>query len=251
MRIKLNKEIEFYIKKFFFSETYLLKKRLSRAYKKGYEEELYILDKITPKNLDSIDVGVYRGVYTFVLAKISKHVHAFEPNPLIYTYLKKNLTKLIKNITLYNYAISDKKGETDLRIPKRSGSIIESNFEELYKLGCATIHSDNVFDKDFETFKVKTVKLDEILSGKKIGFIKIDVEGHEKRVIDGAANIIKKYKPNLLVEIEKRHSKENVIDTIQSINNLGYKSFFYENNELISTRSLKDFNLKNNYIFIP
>ena len=90
MRFKFNKEIEYLFKKFLVSEKYLLKKRLIRAYKKRYEEELLFLDKIVDKNSESVDVGVYRGVYTFQLAKISKHVHSFEPNPLIFPYLNKN-----------------------------------------------------------------------------------------------------------------------------------------------------------------
>ena len=49
MRLKFNKEIEYFFKKFFISEKYLLKKRLIRAYKKRYEEELLFLDKIRPQ----------------------------------------------------------------------------------------------------------------------------------------------------------------------------------------------------------
>ena len=67
MRIKFNKDIEFFIKKLFFKEKYLLKKRLNRAIKNNYEEELNILDKIVKKDLESIDVGVYRGVYSYKL----------------------------------------------------------------------------------------------------------------------------------------------------------------------------------------
>ena len=70
MRFKFNKEIEYYFKKFFISEKYLLKKRLIRAYKKKYEEELLYLDKIVDKASESVDVGVYRAVYTFQLLKI-------------------------------------------------------------------------------------------------------------------------------------------------------------------------------------
>ena len=85
MRIKLNKEIEFLFKKLI-PDKYLLKKRLIRAIKNNYEEELSLLDKIVNKDLESIDVGVYRGVYSYKLSKISKHVHSIEPNPLIFPY---------------------------------------------------------------------------------------------------------------------------------------------------------------------
>ena len=140
MRIKFNKEIEFLFKKIFFSEKYLLKKRLNRAIKKVYEEELLILDKVVDKSLESVDVGVYRGVYTYQLSKISKHVHAFEPNPLLFSYLNKNLKKLAKNITLYENALSNVSSTVDLKVPKRFNTFNKKNYEEMYKLGAATIH---------------------------------------------------------------------------------------------------------------
>jgi FkbM family methyltransferase len=192
MRFKFNKEIEYYFKKFFISEKYLLKKRLIRAYKKKYEEELLYLDKIVDKASESVDVGVYRGVYTFQLSKISKHVHSFEPNPLIFPFLNKNLQKLIKNLTLYNVALSDENGETELRIPIRNKYANEDNYEEMYESGRATIHKNNIINSEYNSFKVRRVKLDDILINNPIGFVKIDAEGHEKVILLGAKEIIKK-----------------------------------------------------------
>ena len=63
-------------------------------------------------------------------------------------------------------------------------------------------------------------------------------------------NIIKKLKPNLLVEIVERHSNENVVDTINYINNFGYKSYFFDGKNLLNTSKLSDLKLKNNYIFL-
>ena len=154
-------------------------------------------------------------------------------------------------MTLYSTALSDEESETDLRIPKRFNTINKDNYEERYKLGTATIHKNNsLASNEFITRKVKTAKLDNLLTNNKIGFIKIDVEGHEKNVLIGAKNLIRKNKPNLLVEIEERYSNEKVEDTINFINNLGYKSYFCEKLSLTSTIKLKDFKLKNNYIFL-
>ena len=250
MRVKFHKEIEFFIKKYFISESYLLKKRILRSLKKKDEEELTILDKIIPKDSDSVDVGVYRGVYSYRLSNFSKHVYGFEPNPLIFNFLKKNLTKIINNLTLYNYALSDKTTSTLLKIPRRFKNSNKSNYEEFYKLGCATIHQKNNLHDEFDNFQVKSIKLDDILIKNNIGFIKIDVEGHEKNVLLGSVNIINKFKPNLLVEIEERHSQESVLDTINFINSLGYKSYYFDGQNLNSTSKLSNLNLKNNYIFL-
>ena len=154
-------------------------------------------------------------------------------------------------MTLYNFALSNKNGEANLRIPKRFKTANKSNYEELYKLGCATIHEKNTFKDEIKICKVKTIKLDDIIKNRKIGFIKIDVEGHEKNVIKGASKIIKKNKPNMLVEIEERYTKEKLKKTINFINNLGYKSYFFHRNKLVSTTKLKNAKSKNNYIFLP
>jgi len=250
MRIPFNKEMEFFLKKMF-SEKYLLKKRLKRAIENNYEEELSILNNIVNKDLESVDVGVYRGVYSYKLSKISKHVHAIEPNPLIFPYLEKNLTKIINNITLYNCAASDKDSETKLRIPKRFETINSKNYEEKYKLGSATMHMYNDLNsEEHEVYKIETKKLDNLLINKKIGFIKIDVEGHEKNVLNGSLDILKKNKPTLLIEIEEKHTKDKVKNTINYVKEFGYSSYYCEDQKLISTDKLEDYNKKKNYIFI-
>ena len=252
MRFKFNKEIEYFIKNFFVSEKFLLKKRLKRAIIKDYDQEIGLLDMVINKKLESIDVGVYRGVYSYQMSKLSSHVHSFEPNPLIYPYLEKNLKRIISNMTLYNMALSDKSEIVDLKVPKRFKVLIEKNYEEAFKLGLATIHKENSLGKNqFSMFKVKAEKLDNIIQNRKIGFIKIDVEGHERNVLIGAEMIIKKYKPNLLVEIEERHTNEKIENILGFINDFGYKSFFSDGYNLIETKKLSNYNQKNNYFFIP
>ena len=244
------KDLEFLFKNLFFSEKFLLEKRLKRAIKKNYEKELSIISSFKNSKRDAVDVGVYREIYTYKLSQEFKHVYSFEPNPLIYPYLKKNLTKIIKNMSLQNLAISDNNGEINLKIPSRRKSIFKTNYEELYKLGCATIHKQNKI-QDYDTFKVKKIKLDDILKNKDISFIKIDVEGHEKEVINGSKNIIINNRPALLVEIEERHSNHPVNETIKFINNLGYNSFYVKDNNLYKTNDLIDINSENNFIFLP
>ena len=83
------------------------------------------------------------------MAQNFNFVHSFEPNPLLFPFLKKNLKKIIPNIELYNFALSDINGEAILKLPARSNSIFKNNFEELYQLGAASIHPKN---------KLKTLK---------------------------------------------------------------------------------------------
>ena len=244
------KDLEFFLKNIFFSEKFLLKRRLDRSIKNIYEKELEIINKFSDKNKSAVDVGVYRGIYSYKLSKEFKHVYAYEPNPLIFPFLEKNLKKIISNLTIKNYALSNETGVADLKIPMRSKSFFKNNIEELYKLGCATIHNKNNFE-NYETINVKKIKLDQDLNDINLGFIKIDVEGHEKEVIEGAKNLIKTFKPILLVEIEKKHNKKPVIETVKFIQEFGYSPFYCKNSELHSLESLKNLDQENNFYFLP
>lgn len=55
-----------------------------------------------------------------------------------------------------------------------------------------------------------------------IGFIKIDVEGFEARVIDGACETIARCRPVMLIEIEEKHTGEPPSVLIERIVALGY-----------------------------
>ena len=246
----MRKDLEFLLKKIFFSEKYLLEKRLKRAIKKEYEKELKIIDKFADKSKDALDVGVYRGVYSYKLSQNFKNIHSFEPNPLLFPYLNKNLKKIIVNIKLYNFALSNKNGETELKLPLRSKSIFKDNIEELFKLGAATMHPNNNI-REYKKVPIKTYKLDDIQIDNNVGFIKIDVEGHEKNVIEGGKSLIIKDMPVMLIEIEERHTKRPIKDTINFIREMNYECFYLIKGELINIENAYNKVVENNFIFLP
>ena len=149
------KDIEFFFKNILLTEKFSLHKRIKRAIKNNYEKELSIVKNFKDKNKDAIDVGVYRGVYSYELGKEFKHVHSFEPNPLLYPFLKKNLTKIIRNMTLYNYAASDATGEIELKIPVQYWLIYEK-FAKKFNHNTVLIYflPDNDFgENDYSNWK--------------------------------------------------------------------------------------------------
>ena len=243
------KDLEFILKKIFFSEKYLLEKRLKRAINNNYEKELEIIDRYCDKSKDALDVGVYRGVYSYKLSQYFKTVHSFEPNPLLYPYLEKNLKKIINNMVLYNLALSDVNGTSELKLPIRSKSIFKNNIEELFKLGAATMHPKNKIE-NFKKVPVKMKKLDDIEINNQIGFIKIDVEGHEKNVLKGGLKTIKNNKPILLIEIEEKHTKEPIEDTINFMKTYNYNAYVYIDKKLVDFNQRDKKQKEINYIFI-
>ena len=115
-------------------------------------------------------------------------------------------------------------------------------------------------------YKVRIIKVDKIdnYDFDDVDLIKIDVEGHEEYVIEGARNVIKKNMPILIVEIEQRHIKKQIGEVFQSILKLNYSGFFFENGNLTSLNQFNyDLHQKlhlnnvtskkyiNNFIFLP
>ncbi len=252
MRIINPKKIEFFLKNIFgLSDSYLLKRRANRYLRKNTEKEIRILKKLVSESKASIDIGVYRGIYSYFLTEFSAYVYAFEANPLLLTKIKSSF-KHKKNFKIENIAISHSSGETELRIPIRDLNA-DYDYEQKYRLGTATIHDvNNLENKQFETIKkIKTISLDEYIFNHEIGFIKIDVEGHELDIIKGGKNFILKNKPVMLIEIEKRHSGIDPQITINEIQNLGYQCFYVNDEfELKFVSKVEDIS-NNNFVFIP
>ena len=247
MRIQNFKKIEFLLKKLL-PKKYQFKKRIERSIKNLDEPEIKIIKDLIKQGTDTIDVGVYRGVHSYEMSKYSVNVHAFEANPIIYKDLVDTLPLIKKNIKLYNFALSDKSGETIIKIPIRNKEADKKNYEEYFKMGLATIHQNNNFDS-FEEFNVNSKKIDDFKFENIISFIKIDVEGHEMEVIKGGVDLINKFKPSLMVEIEEKHSKKPILETINFISNIGYKVFCLKDKELVNIEMIDNLRIFNNFIF--
>ena len=81
----------------------------------------------------------------------------------------------------------------------------------------------------------------------------MNVEGHELDIITGAKRLILENKPNLLLEIEERHTGTPNIKVINEIKKLGYNCFSLNNQfklDFINEDNVGKI-MNNNFIFIP
>jgi FkbM family methyltransferase len=135
------------------------------------------------------DVGSYVGLYTIALAQrvgTSGSVVAFEPNDSNYQSLKDHveLNKVTDNVTLVRAAVGDREGYAEL----------ESNLDSSFISG-----SIDASTKD-KSATVKCLTLDGYFAGKKLDLLKIDVEGYEEKVLEGASLLLtdKERSPRLI-----------------------------------------------------
>jgi FkbM family methyltransferase len=144
------------------------------------KQEIQIVENLLKKGDTFVDIGANGGFYTVIASKIvgnSGHVYAFEPGIEELELLRKNISSNnLNNVTIIEKAVSNIKGTTQFAISK------DGAMNSLLK----TDHPDQ---KVKEWRDVEVTTLDdtvEELSIKKVDFIKIDVEGAEKLVFEGA-----------------------------------------------------------------
>lgn len=154
-----------------------------------------VFDTINGKNI--IDAGGYNGdtAYMFHLNFPDSEILVYEP--------------LSINIRTINKIIEQNKCDNKI-IPIQKGlgnkkEVVEITFNETENAQITTI------DEEVSTFKVP------------VGLIKLDTEGFESKIIEGAIETIKQYKPILLIAIY--HTPEDFFDMKNKIEalNLNYK----------------------------
>ncbi len=185
-------------------------RRARRDRTKGELELTILSDLVDPRRM-ALDVGANRGVYSYFLSRLCPRVVAFEPNPKMLVTLRKNAAR---NVTVEAVALSDKSARAELNIPRSSHG---------YSNQCATLNTRNS-DQRYGTVEVQSKRLDEY-SFDDVGFIKIDVEGHELAVLEGAQDTLARCRPNLLIEIEESHIGFAIEDAIGQVCQYGYDAY--------------------------
>ncbi len=149
----------------------------------------YLHDLLTSEDV-FVDIGANIGFFTVIAAQAGATVHAFEPDETNYQRLLRNL-KLNgfkePQVKTYRCALSDKSGHATLY---RS---LTDNYGRV----------SLVSEKSPDGYEVPLRRLDDILTSFDQRYVvKVDVEGAEVLVLDGALGMMVKIRPGSLWLVE-------------------------------------------------
>jgi FkbM family methyltransferase len=188
--------------------------REARFYGRYGEVELHLLELLCRPDQDAIDIGANDGSYVHYLRRHARRVVAFEPMPVLARALRR---KFPRGVIVESLALSDRQGTVQLCMPVVDGVLVT---------GCSTVSpAATAAYPGHRAIDVPMDTLDNVYAGQ-AGFIKIDVEGHQQAVLDGAVETIQRCRPRMLVELEERLSPGGLTRAKAYFAKLGYSGHF-------------------------
>lgn len=185
------------------------------------EPEMALLDRLVTPGDRVVDVGGNRGVYAYRLARLGAQVEVFEPNPACTSVLQAWAAHH-PSVRVHAVALSSHEGTAALHIPVGAGGVEHDSSASLESGSGGSVRDQVVPLRRLDSFRFEQVKL-----------IKIDVEGHEYGVLEGAAQTLSGSKPALLIEIEQRHLSRPIAEVFDKVRSAGYRGYFLERGALV------------------
>jgi FkbM family methyltransferase len=142
-----------------------------------------------------VEVGANIGSQTVAIAKAARaagaDVVAFEPQPFVFQNLCANLAlNALGNVNAWPFACSDQPGFVWLK---------SQDYQHTGNFGEVSVQAQKIN----EGFQMPCVRLDDFLGGRDVYLMKIDVEGFELQVLQGARQILTGQRPMLYVENDR------------------------------------------------
>jgi FkbM family methyltransferase len=212
------------------------------------EETRWIKQYIQP-GMVVFDVGANIGYYSVIMSKLigpNGMIHSFEAATAAFNRLKEHINvNHCKNTIIYHSAISDRNGQCIIYCADNANT------------GESSLKSFDGFKKK-ET--VSCFTLDSYIEKKninKVDFIKVDVEGAEMLVIDGAMSLLKRHRPTIMLEINPSYlfrMGANTDNLILTMKHAGYNMYCFDQG-ILKPCDNKNVALKGkvnaNVVFIP
>lgn len=174
-------------------------------------DELYFLHKLVKPGMHVLDIGAFIGTHTLAFARFvgeSGQVYSFEPRKEIYQVLCSNIdANEIKHVQAFNMGLAEVVGSIALE----SIDITESvNFGGLSIDNFVPKAINNIYEVHISTVDTLDVPV--------VDFMKLDVEGMERRVLEGSVQVIAKDQPLIFCECNSMASGYEIFQFCQPLN---------------------------------
>jgi FkbM family methyltransferase len=196
-----------YCDSFYFYANDLFIGRSIKYYGEYTHKEVELLAKMITKDSVVYDIGGNIGYHTVAFASMAREVHSFEPNNKNFHLLEKN-TESLDNVYLYNCAASNVDGISYISDYDPEGM---GNFGK-----CEMVVGEH--GQICRTFCIDSLTLPPPT------MMKIDVEGHELKVFQGAAKTIAAHRPVIFYEAMHGSGFDEIYDFLTA---LGYKLYWF------------------------
>jgi FkbM family methyltransferase len=198
-------------------EHYVEQKRLAGF----WEVEFDLLDLLTDRGRDAVDIGMNLGLYATRLGALCPTVHAFEPNQALVEEVR---SRTRRNVNIHRAALSDRQGSATLTLPRRNNHT---------EPGMATLEGRASLDRYFngdaalevETMEVPLRTLDSFGLAR-VGFLKMDVEGHEMPALAGGRETLERERPVSLIEAQTASHPDAPENVFQFFIDRGFTGVF-------------------------
>lgn len=175
--------------------------------------EIELLEHIAvrgPRGGVYVDVGANIGNHSVYFGKfLADYVVAIEPHPVLTPILRRNLhANGVNNYSLLPYAVGAESGVGYM--------VLQEGFET--NIGRSQVEvtpgeADTVGDPSMVQIKTLDHALEEVeseLGGRRITFVKLDIEGMELDALEGAATLLKNERPQLVIELATSEARSAV-----------------------------------------
>jgi FkbM family methyltransferase len=170
-----------------------------------------------------LDVGANVGAYIRKARQVldARRIYAFEPQAELVSELRKRYP----GVTIEALALSAHPGSARFKVPEVKG--------ELYRSRGTLAEFTERGETGARYFDVLCMTLDAYVAERHCipGLIKIDVEGHEEAVLEGAVRTLAEHHPPIIIEIEQRQLNHPVADIFNQLTASGYALYFFDSAE--------------------
>jgi len=181
------------------------------------ELESQFLLNLTGRGGMVVEVGANMGIHTIPLAQSlaaqSRQVLAFEPQRVIFQQLCANLAlNGLTNVNALPYACGAEAGVVTFGEP---------NYRQLGNFGGISMQAPEHASEAL----VPCVRVDDVVNTEHVGLLKVDVEGFELKVVQGAVSTVQRCRPLLYVENDRRDHSRELIEWIWAA---GYNLWWHQ-----------------------